>query len=468
MRPLPVGVDFDETMQRVQMLTQFPFPEPGQVESKAGAVGLLLEAHARLSSGGVRVVVAQQMECIEALANQVQLFLSAYLLSVIANATFSAAPRAWGRIPVRQRHDCQSRDSWLKPSAWMIRSSAESASSAPVSLSEWIGTRDASGRPARGPDWKLRLDIQTAIGTERALGVERQMACTAGSYRDLAVRSMTALTLGSKSYHAQEIAALGTPGRRPAHPLFGLGAHYSLGRLFHSAFSFSAHDVIGPTGQALAEAGLSLQRREANSLWIGIHMRHPWLGYNGSELVGQFGHAVAATLRRRRPWSTCAILAAADRPLAISLLERFVRRETHCVFATSIVDQAGRRQHGRRLSGEHGDAGAVQAPRDLFLLSRADVVIGTLTSSFTLLAHELVAARYTGGPVPEAVLCSPHQKGCTPPMPLVSDAADGWWYTSLARWPRGDIRTERLRDGCGGEPAGDLVAQVRLGRSGRV
>ena len=206
--------------------------------------------------------------------------------------------------------------------------------------------------------------------------------------------------------------------------LVRLGPHYAFGIALRWAFAFRSD-----------RAALGL--RGDDELRIAVHVRHfimeddstmPWrerarvLAIEQRIRTMYFDHSQRSTMRH------CAILLASDRRLTLTLFEGVATR-TGCRLVTT-ARQAGPGKILRARGLEHGVDHTDVALRDLELLSHGHLLIGTWASSFTLVAQQLIASRYTasarrrGAPLPAVSYCC--ETMCEEPWPLLQHAKSTW------------------------------------------
>ena len=227
---------------------------------------------------------------------------------------------------------------------------------------------------------------------------------------------------------AQEMAVLQFTSSEAARTLFALGPHVAFGALFDATFDLSP--AVSP---------LTTTRGE---LRIGVHIRHARPELLGNESIEVFEPAIREALasntygRLRR----CAILLATDRRLTLSIFQAVASR-VGCRLVTSVRDAAE-----RTYSAEHGQDTGIVLIRDLQLLATSHLLIGTWSSTLTLLAQELIAARHRRGPIPTVRYCQfwptgnnltgyANPRECLPAWPLITPRNESW-YVSMER---GDV-----------------------------
>ena len=122
----------------------------------------------------------------------------------------------------------------------------------------------------------------------------------------------------------------------------------------------------------------------------------------------------------------CAILLASDRRLTLTLFEA-VAKHAGCRLLTSARQVV---KINRARSLEHGSDTGEVALRDLELLSHGHLLIGAWASSFTLVAQQLIASRYSasarrrGVPLPTVSYCC--EVMCLEPWPLIQPTQNAW------------------------------------------
>eukprot|EP00928_Gymnodinium_smaydae_P011075 TRINITY_DN14137_c0_g2_i1.p1 TRINITY_DN14137_c0_g2~~TRINITY_DN14137_c0_g2_i1.p1 ORF type:complete len:656 (-),score=72.35 TRINITY_DN14137_c0_g2_i1:215-2182(-) len=307
-----------------------------------------------------------------------------------------------------------------------------------------------SKKAARRPPAKSILD---ALPAEKPSNLEERLACigeleptSAGNVR-LEIR----INGHQERYEAQEIGALSFSRSSRAQRLFALGVHFALGSLFNAALAFT-ENITSPVLQALRDRGLlkgestldasgreMWQRASSGTLWLGVHVRHRSVAHRGLESIDVFRDAIRKTLASRRSWTSCAVLLASDRRKTVRALAKIAKSE-RCVPVVLPRLPPERNPYYEEQGEDTGQAALL----DLFLLSLADVLIASFGSTFTLLAQELIAARYdatTDAFAPGVVMCDYIVGTCLPERPLVIARRSEQWYLSLLQWPRADLRT---------------------------
>ena len=212
--------------------------------------------------------------------------------------------------------------------------------------------------------------------------------------------------------------------------LFTLGAHVAYGAVF-------ARTMLLVNEPAMPE--------DPDELRVSLHLRHcalmriepptfclPQLepcaavdeNFSGAEGIEAVEAAVRnATVGTKR----CALLAASDRMLTLHLLKGVADRVRCRLVLAPRHPSEELRSHGRVR--EHGLETSGVVLRDVFLLSRGDVVIGTWGSTLTLLVQELVAARSDGRVPPTVTYCDLPLSACMAPLPLHTTRQNAWHVT---------------------------------------
>ena len=256
------------------------------------------------------------------------------------------------------------------------------------------------------------------------------------------VTSAAAAATAASSYvphgvaHTHQLAeclAEGQSESAAATTLFALGSHVAYGAVYAST-------VLLLNAPSMPE--------DAGELRVSVHLRHcalmrvepPTLSdsdrptpiacaavdenFSGAEGIDAVEAAVRnATMGTKR----CALLAASDRMLTLHLLKGVAGR-VGCRLVLSPRDPSEQlRSHGRVR--EHGLETSGVVLRDVFLLSRGDVVIGTWGSTLTMLIQELVAARSDGRVPPTVTYCDLPLSACMVPLPLHTTRRNAWHIT---------------------------------------
>lgn len=257
-----------------------------------------------------------------------------------------------------------------------------------------------------------------------------------------------------------------------------------------------------------------MARRAAHrSVWVAVHARHMSYGAcdgigadgvaggrgacDGSLSAGVLWRGVEAVLRGCRVACACVVLAASDRPAFLSGMEPLARGR-NCSWVALPRSMSDGQATGP-FSREQGAHTGLTAYQDLYLLSLADHLVGTLGSSFSLLAAALVAARHLAShpalgranqqerrtrgarerargrahgpsPPPLVVDCPTlfgRDASCAPPRPLIYAGveAPNWWHVSFGRWPELFLYT---RNATLSQQADAWAPGVADGRPGRT
>ena len=223
------------------------------------------------------------------------------------------------------------------------------------------------------------------------------------------------------------------------------GPHALYGRIFADFFRFREDRP------ALARALAALKQRRAAEgrgqvVTIAAQIRHRTSCQHGHEKVELFARAIRELARGRR----CEVLLASDRRATFAALERALGNEC----ALHSVERNNASQPGQFV--EHGVDALETAAADLGLLARADHLVGTWGSTFTLLIQSLIANRFlrrgavARGEPPVVVYCdalaADKSMGelqrdtpvgwsrCLRPLPLIAN-----WHISLQRFPQIDL-----------------------------
>ena len=350
-------------------------------------------------------------------------FLSAFAYAVATNRRL-----LWRPTPRTSEADMNMCQSLVQRRDWHKRVTREEEQHA-------VELRDALPGLKEHHDLQWQLDcanIHSSVVNQSALHVIRVSAKDKADGR----------------FDGQGMAAVGLSGWRlrgephgeRARRLFALGPHYAFGLLFRASFEFEHQSITSPTQRVLHAAGVETGK----TVVIGVHMRHVNSSASGEEGLAVYVSAIQAAVRASRQTQKgrrCAILLASDRRNSAIALESHTRA-MGCSLIVSEVDDGSVVPTGHDAVERGIDTG-VTAIRDLCLLSHAETIIATWGSTFSLMAIELVAQRYTNGPIPMAVWCNPPSGSCAPPQPIVflGGDMDSWWHVSFLRWPHVQLRT---------------------------
>lgn len=217
---------------------------------------------------------------------------------------------------------------------------------------------------------------------------------------------------------AQSTADISHEMATRAKRLMARGPEFLYGKLFEAAFYFT-NEVVGPTRDVLQEARLideSGRRTPPDALWLGAHIRHKNIEdtvEERRELASKFAEAVGAVVNNSKS-GVCAVLLATDDDVTEDLLKPFVER-IRCSMVRSKMGEPR-----PDFKDEHGNNTGVGAMRDLYLLSRADVLVGTGFSSFTMAISEQL--RSSQGSTSDIWRCLDSKKDL--PCRLQSDTFD--------------------------------------------
>ena len=258
------------------------------------------------------------------------------------------------------------------------------------------------GRPPKSVERKSVSGKWTeACETVRKLAGDAGTAATAGVLLRLQAIA-----------HTQNVAACladGRSGNAAAATLFALGPHAAYGAMFAGMFAL-------PNELLIAD--------DADELRVSVHLRHFDATFSGAEGLAAVEEAVVNAIKGAK---RCALLAASDRMLTLHML-RGVAARVRCRLILSPRDPGEKlRNHGSML--EHGVETFAVVPRDVFLLSHGDVLIGTWGSTLTLLIQELLAARTRARVPPSVVYCELAVSACMQPLPLHTTADTAWHLT---------------------------------------
>ena len=152
-------------------------------------------------------------------------------------------------------------------------------------------------------------------------------------------------------------------------------------------------------------------------------MRHSCETMRGTERISSMFEAATLLADKVSGPSTvpCVFLVASDRPLSIGLIEKSYPR---CRVETSHVFDS----HTTERFTEHGPYDA-SIRSDLQMLASAHHIVGSLKSTFSLVASELIAARRSQYN-PMLVECGLTGE-CTDPINLVGSK----WFNAMDAWP---------------------------------
>lgn len=224
----------------------------------------------------------------------------------------------------------------------------------------------------------------TPVKTVSVLSKE-ELAC---SVFDDDIANVTGKPIVLKGVNQYEVSALAAEDavlpehmRSRAKALFALGQEHAFGKLFNSAFSFDEGQVILPVQDFLLKQGLldEFGQRPDGSAWLGLHLSHR-LGRHARESERKKLATTAWRQAKRMlpAHEPCTVLLSTD-PTDNGISERTLKSEVQglgCKFVRTPEP-----------SSPHADF------RDLYMLSRADILVGTAWSSFTQSVAELILAR---------------------------------------------------------------------------
>jgi len=472
----PPGVDW---LQRLDSMLETYVREHGHHESS--------DAACRAAGG----CVVAEYSCPERLGNRMHEFLNAMILAVVTNRTL-----LWsyvGGAAALNQSECPR---LLTRAPW-IPSVAMPITAAPVAcrLDQVLPGGERSNKNvqqriacygvqvhscAQGARLATRSFGHVASYAAQELAVVRFAPRRGRAVISAAIRGhMVNGNGGAGEGRAVDVAKR---AHARASTLFGLGAHVAYGRLFDLAYLFDAASVMQATQvdmqQASVEApslapsappivgssrgslssSVSIRSRgtappaDAPPLYVGVHMRHRLEIMVGVELTQLFADALEAVLLRSRqspPGRGCVVLFASDRRASLEPFRRAIRR-TGCRLVASArgAEQYYRPEPGIVMAAEGADTGII-AVRDLNLLSRAHVLIGSFGSTFSLLVAELMASRRAADEerTPTVVWCDTDASvfgkstACMGELPLVATERHAQWHLSLAEWPRARLLT---------------------------
>jgi len=190
---------------------------------------------------------------------------------------------------------------------------------------------------------------------------------------------------------------LGAGAEARASALLGHGPFHWLGTLFQAAFDLGP-GVRGPVDRVLEGAG--------DALMIGVHLRFDRYDQVLTDAAAyeRAGRCVAQVAARHR-WRRCAVLVASSEERAIARFKReLARLGRGCAVLTSPVHLE------RGIDEDPGWPRGRSEMMDLYMLSKAHVLIGSTGSTFLEVAAGLFAADEPGRPksaVYERTTCRP-------------------------------------------------------------
>ena len=222
------------------------------------------------------------------------------------------------------------------------------------------------------------------------------------------------------------------------------GPHALYGRIFADFFRFREDEpalagALAALEQrraaAAADAGAAGDRRRGRVVTIAAQVRHRSSCQRGHEKVAHVARAIHALVKNRR----CEVLLASDRRRTFAALERALGKTTRC--AVHAVKRTSNATQTDQIQIEHGVDALATAAADIGLLSRADHLVGSWGSTFTMLIQSLIANRFlrslrrgavAHGEPPVVVYCE--LDGCLRPLPLIAN-----WHVSLQNYPQIDL-----------------------------
>lgn len=258
-----------------------------------------------------------------------------------------------------------------------------------------VGTQDECDELLHRHEWIPSLDRSVPASSNFVeVSSQEELACSPNEgdvlFRTHRFEEYQALAL------AQDGAALDDHQQARAKQLFALGPEVAFGKLMRASFSFDDALVVQPTHRVLQEAALvyaNTTRMQAGSIWVAVHLRHQqetltqdarqqFAQVVWNQTVGFLEGAQAGFGRR-----PCAVLMATDDEGT----EDAIRPLINDAGCTLVRSDLGAEETS--WSGEHGNHTGVGALRDIYLLSHADMIVGTGWSSFTQTIAELILSK---------------------------------------------------------------------------
>ena len=300
-----------------------------------------------------------------------------------------------------------------------------------VKLASWVPDAPANLRPCRLVD---------SLSKNRSWGFVTKLMCRRSALPQCPPGSngLEVAIAREAPLQFHEIAYIGIhPLQDRAATLFALGVHFALGAMFDALFSFEMGQGAGCT------AKLALQSLPS-SLRVAVHMRlgkAPGLSGDDTAALAPYVAAVR-DLMHERGASACTALVASDSRLALAAIQPLLRD------AGCTLQSVGRTSYQSDGPSDHGIDTGSTALCDIELLSSADAVVGTWTSTFSLLIAERIAHR-RGTAIPTISMCWPGG-ACMQPLPLVSRRDVFWWHVETLHWPWVDVvyRDQREAPSC--------------------
>lgn len=346
------GLEPEEAVEKTSFRAA-PSAQEGHLASESidTLIGTYISDHrsGSLDHGGQ--VVVGTYGCPKQLGSRMHEFLNSFAIAVVTGRSF-----AWEQAAQASEEDCHAH---MERQGW-IPSFAELATS-------------------RGN----AIDVRSA----------GELACSAGG---------ASFALRPYRFEEYQALALSLPGANlteeqahRAHRLFALGPEVAYGRLLRAAFKFSEAQVVQPTYSVLREAGLidaHNGRADKSSVWVAVHAQrqHEQLGDEGLQFASVLWNQTSSflhTARGEQGDRPCTILLATDDEEMRATLGSKALQEGCALVQSDLGTPEG------SVGGAHGELAERSALRDIYLLSLADMVVGTSWSAFTQTIAELVLSR---------------------------------------------------------------------------
>lgn len=302
-----------------------------------------------------RQFVRAHYSCCDCLGSTMSTFLNAFAFAVLSNRTLMVAPyEQSGRGDSGcEAHLTLSRALMAPSDAYSMRAKARCGDTNEVSL---------LGSSGDGADFWRCCDFDALAGGVTRVG---PFGRPTAAWWSLVNRR------------------LGAGAEARANTLLGRGPFHWLGTLFQAAFDMGP-GVRAPVDQMLKDVG--------DAIMIGVHLRFDRYDQVLSDAAAyESARKCVAQVAARHRWQRCAVLVASSEERAIARFKReLARLGRDCAVLTSPV-------HSKRgIDEDPGWPRGLSEMMDLYMLSKAHVLIGSSGSTFLEVAAGLFAADTPG------------------------------------------------------------------------